>query len=263
MASNYQEWYLQLFNRRTGTWINDDTGLYTVLTTASPVPQTCYSDGSGTSLTLPATMTDGVIRFFLDASVTAVDITVLSASGQAYFLEGLSNSQHRVDVDPEKQEYMLVLPFSGNTACNSPAATGFSLLAGMRIKEAYAHVTTATTATSFNFGVSGTPSGFFTLVQSSTTGFKAVEVNTTANGTLTAGSSVIVSSVQQRGTLLCDFGVGLNTATAGGEKGFFAKRVYLATATTGLVYTIMETNSAGTGSGYIYLQYDLMPTAGN
>ena len=263
MASNYVEWYLQLFNRRTGTWIDDDTGLYTVLTQASPVVLTAYKDAQGTALTLPGTMTDGIIRFFLDSATTAVDVTVLSANGQAYFLENVKVSQHRVDVDPEKQSYQLVLPWNGNTACNVSAATGFNLLNGMRVKDVFLHVTTITTATAMHVGVPGTPSGFLVLAPTSVTGYKQGDVNMTATGTVVAGASVFVSTVQTRGTLITDWAAGLTTASVGAAKGFFAKKAYLSTATTAIVYTIMETNSGGTGSGYIYLEFDTVPTAGN
>ena len=261
MASNYTEWYFQLFNRRTGRPISDSTGLYVVLTASTPTRATCYSDANGTSLTLPATLASGVGRFWLDSATTSVDISVLAAGGQSYFIEGLTPSQHRVDVDPEKQEYKFVCDWNGNTACNLAAATGFSLLAGMKINDVNIHVTTNTTATSMHFGVSGTPSGFGALVATSATGFRTLDVVAISNETATLS---IVAATQKRGSLIVDFATGFSaTVTAGGSRGFFAKKPYYVSAATALVYTVMETNSAGTGSGYIFIDYEVNPTAGN
>jgi len=112
MASNYTEWYFQLFNRRTSRPISDSTGLFVVLTANTPSRATCYSDAQGTSLTQPATFSSGVGRWFMDSATTSVDVTMLAAGGQSYFLKGLTPSQHRVDVDPEKTNYQLICDWS-------------------------------------------------------------------------------------------------------------------------------------------------------
>lgn len=261
MASNYIEWYFQLNNRRTGRPISDSTGLYVVLTASTPARATLYSDANGTSLTQPATMKNGIGRFWTDASVASVDISVLTAAGQAYFIEGMTLSQHQVPVDPEKEEYQFICDWNGNTVCNLAAATGFNLLAGMKIKDVNIHVTTNTTATGMHFGVSGTPSGFGALVKTSVTGYQTLDVVIISNETATFS---IVAATQKRGSLIVDYGTGFSaTVTAGGSKGYFAKKPYMVTAATGLVYTVMETNSGATGSGYIYLDYEIMPTQGN
>ena len=263
MPANFTQYDLQLYDTRLDLPIDDDTGLYTVLTVNTPTPATGYSDMSGTALTLPATMLNGRMTFFTANTVTSVDISVLTAGGRAYFLEGITPSHHRADVNPEQRTYQLIIPWNGNTACNLAAATGFSLLNGMRVKDVFVHCTTATTATAIHVGISGTPSGFLVLAPTATTGYKTGDVNMTATATLVAGASVFVSTVQNRGTLITDWAAGLTTASVGAAKGFFAKKAYLATGTTAIVYTVMETNSAGTGSGYIYLEYDMAPTAGN
>src|SRR3990172_9076744 len=107
MASNYKEWYLQLWNNRLDQPVNDDTGLYNVLTQDDPAEITLYSDAQGSSQANPGTMTDGVIRFWTADTVTAVDISVLTANGQAYFLEDISSSNHKIVVNPDMNEYTL------------------------------------------------------------------------------------------------------------------------------------------------------------
>jgi len=261
MASNYIEWQFQLFNRRTSRPVSDATGLFRVLTASAATVQTIYKNAEGTAYTQPATLVGGAGRFFTDSSITTVDLTILTASGQSYFVEALTLSQHRVDVDPEKLEYTFICDWQGTSGCGVAAASGFSLLAGMRINDVNIHVTTASTATAYDFGVSGTPKGFGSIVQSSATGWRQNEVVLTSSESATFP---IVAAIQKRGSLLVDFATGYSaTATAGRSTGFFSKKPYIVTATTALVYGPIETQTALTANGYIYISYDLLPTVGN
>lgn len=265
MASNYTEWYFQLYNRRTGRPIDDDTGLYEVLTASDPSRLTAYSDANGTSLTQPGTMTNGVVRFFLDSSTTSCDVSILSASGQSYFLEGVTPSQHRVDVDPEKLEYTFVCRWHANTACDAVADSGFDLLAGMRVKEVFLHVPVAiATGCMIDVGISGDTDGFMDNVNAgSSTGWRVADVNLGAVGTDVAFYTTFVSAVQERGVLLAKWAGGLTTASTGAAKGFYTPIRYIVTAATSLVWVLKTTNTAGTGKGYIYVTYELLPTIGN
>ena len=260
MASNYVEWYFQLFNRRTGRPISDSTGLYRVLTNGAATNVTCYSDANGTSLTMPATLASGVGRFWTDVATTSVDVTILTAAGQSFFVEGLTQSQHRVDVDPESLEYTFITNFNMNTASAVAIASGFSLIAGMKINDAYAHVTSVSTGTAAFFGVSGTPTGLANLVPSTVTGWKSLDAVIVED---TEGSSV-VAGVQNRGSLLVDYRTGLSGITWSiGSPGNFNKLPYIVTAATALVYGPKITNTAGLGTGYLYIRYELLPTNGN
>lgn len=261
MSAIYTEFYLQLVNTRTKSTIDDDTGLYTVMTAGSPVAATCYSDANGTSLTLPGTMTDGVIRFFVAASVTTVDISVLTAGGQSYFIQALTPSQHRVDVNEDNTiQNTLILPYSMASACDALWDTGFDLVAGMKVKDVWLHTTTASTGNGLLVGVSGTTSGFLATVSTTATGFKIHGSPIYTNAT---GSANYISSTQIRGSLLSEWSYGLATASVAGAKGYWSRKSYLVTAATSLVYMVAATNSGGTGSGYIYIEYELCPTAGN
>src|SRR3990167_11349855 len=111
MASNYVEWYIQLVDGRTMTPIDDDSGTYNVLTENDPSEVTIYSDERGTSGSNPGTMTDGVIQFWTDSATTSVDISVLTANGHAFFLEGITQSTHRIVVWPDRIENTLILPY--------------------------------------------------------------------------------------------------------------------------------------------------------
>ena len=81
MPANYTFWDLQLIDENLDKVIDDDTGLYTVYQASVPLPQTCYSDMSGTALTMPATMLNGRMSFFTASSVATVDISIMTALG--------------------------------------------------------------------------------------------------------------------------------------------------------------------------------------
>lgn len=261
MSVNFTEYYVQLVDSRTKRPINDDTGLYNVLTADDPTEATVYSDDSGTSGSNPGTMTDGVIRFFTASSVTSVDLSILTASGQAYFIAGLTPSQHRVDVDPDSTKpSVLILPYNMNTACDTLVDTGFNVLANMKVKDVYVHTTTESTGNGLYIGVSGTTAGFLSIVSTTATGWKVHQAPIYTNAT---GSANYVSSAQIRGSLLSEWTAGLVTASAGGAKGYWARKDYLPAAATSILYMVANTNSGGTGEGYIYIEYELIPTAGN
>src|SRR3972149_5052846 len=98
MGAKYTEYYVQLVNARTKQPINDDTGVCNVLTVDSPVEITIYSNDDGTAGSNPLTMKDGIIRFWTASTVTSVDLSILTAAGQAVFVENLTPSQHRGEV---------------------------------------------------------------------------------------------------------------------------------------------------------------------
>lgn len=260
MAANYTEWFLQLFDTRTKKPIDDDTGLANVLTGDDPSELTIYADDKGTSEDNPLTITNGIIRFFTASSVTSCDISVLTAAGQAFFLQTVTPSMHRVDVNTERSEYLLILPYSMNTGCDAINDTGFDVLANMKVKDVYLHSTTASTANGLTIGVSGTTGGFLATVSTTATGWKLHGTPIYTNATASAN---YISGTQIRGTLLSEWSAGLATASAGGAKGYWSRKSYLPSAATSIIYLVVATNSGGTGEGYIYINYEIVPTAGN
>lgn len=277
MASNYKEWYVQLYDVRLDKVIDDDTGLYTVLQAGVPLQATVYSNAYGTSLTLPGTMTNGVIQFWMDNATTSVDLSVMTASGRAFFIEAVALSDHRIYVDPYKLTYTLVgawavlsaHPDGTVSAVKAPQSGG--LPAGIKIKDVYVHKTQLGEGVGagmlVDFGVSGDPDGFVDGITASATGYYlngGIFTSTTASA---AGDRV--SSVQTRGILLANYGAGVDTATAGGVKGLFSRTPYmisLVTTTNNLVFAITATSQLTTvagARGYVYYEYDLLPTAGN
>jgi hypothetical protein len=255
MGVQLNEYYVQLVDTRTKRPINDDTGLYNVMTAGSPAEATIYSDKVGTSGSNPGTMTDGIIQFWTAASVTTVDISILTAGGQSYFIEALTPSQHRVDVNTDRREFTFIVPFSIVTGCNTVIDTGFDLLAGMQVHDVFLHVVTASTADGMYVGVSGTTDGFLALASTTATGLKVYNKPIVTSTT----GSTYVSSTQIKGSLISLASPGAATGTVGLSKGFFANFKYAPTAATSLVYTAGLTGNT-TGAGYIYVVYELLPT---
>jgi hypothetical protein len=259
--ANYTEYHVQLFNTRTRKPIDDDSGLCNVLTASDPTEITIYSDSNGTSASNPITITNGEILFYTAASVTSVDLSILTAAGQAVFVEALTPSQHRVDIDPDATRMnTLIVPYQMASGCDVLVDTGFDILTVMKIKDVYVHSTTASTANGLYIGVSGTTAGFLANVSTTATGFKLHGSPIYTNAT---GSANYISGTQIRGSLLSEWTYGLSTATVGGAKGYWSRKSYLPTGATSLVYQVLATNSGGTGEGYIYIEYELAPTAGN
>src|SRR5215472_11233895 len=102
MASNYTEWQLNLWDQRLQRPVSDSTGTAQVLTQGSFAKATIYSDAVGTSATNPMTLANGQIRFFTDVSVTSLDVSFITAGGDAVFLKNIGLGNHRVVVDPDR-----------------------------------------------------------------------------------------------------------------------------------------------------------------
>lgn len=273
MSVSYTAYSFQLVDVRTNRAIDDDTGQFIVYTAASPVKATVYSNEYGTALTQPGTLTNGWGQFWTASDVTSVDVTVLTSTGRAYFLKTLTPSQHRIDVDTEKQEYMLTLGWAilSAHADGTVSALGFQLQTGMRIKDVMVQKTSSGVGVGagliLDFGVSGDPDGFVDGMTASSTGYYLNEgVFTNATGAL---GGMFVSGVQTRGILLTEFGTGLDTGTTAGVRGFISRKSYLAslvTTTNNLVFAINGTSALTTAvgsKGYVHFTLDILPTAGN
>lgn len=238
MASNYVEWYIQLVNGRLNKPIDDDSGVYNVLTQNDPAEITVYSDDSGTSGSNPGTMTNGVIRFWTASSVTAVDISVLTSNGHAFFLEDVTQSDHRVVVWPDQTEYTLVIPYTYSGASATVVDTGFDQLANMLVKDCFIHVVTAGTGFFLDIGNSTDTDGFADGAAASTTGYP-----------VTLLEEALVSTSSLIGALLAN-ATGTNVR----------KLSVRANATSGANITYTNTSdSTVAGAGYIYLTYRRIP----
>lgn len=253
MSASYTEYYVQLINARTKATINDDTGKFIVLTAGSAVLQTIYSDSQGTVpafvySNVTSTMTDGIVQFWTASSVTSVDVSILTAAGQAIFIEGLTSSQHRVEVDTEKRDHILVLPFytyiptpfvsASVTTTASVWGQGMALPAGCLVKDVYTNVQTLGTGALVNVGISATPSGLQQQITGSVTGVH-----------------IPISLVATAATATFYFGSLLATTTQ------FVPIPYFVPAATGLVFNNVTVTTLAAMTGWIYIRYDLLPNS--
>lgn len=256
MSATFEEYDIQLINKRTKLPIDDDTGKFIVTQAGTATLQTIYSDDVGTVpafvfTNVTTTMTNGVCRFWTDKSVTSVDISIVTAAGQSLYIEGFTPDMHRIEVDTEKYEQTMVLPFynyiptpfvSASVTIYSSAglgsiwSQGMAMPAGALVKNCYARVETLGTASLVNFGVSGDPSGYLQQVTGSITGLKWASALIATAGTATFA----------RGLLL------YNSL-------FIVPSPLFVTVASTIVFGQVTGTVLAAGIGYVYIQYDLLP----
>ncbi len=250
MASAFQEYHVQLVNKRTQLPIDDDSGVVNVLTTLTPVEATIFSDDAGTSRSNPLTMTNGEIRFWLTSSVQSVDISGLTATGHPFFVVGLTPSQHRVEIDLEDKVGMkLVIPFNIN-ASTSLFDTGFDLHSKHIVNDVQVRVTTvggagssSVTANLLQVGTSAAVTELVGTCQISTTGFYQNVQQITAFPAGTGSVSMLV------GAML--LGSATNT--------HWRKKGQRSSSTSGARIIYRDHSTTGIkGQGYIYINLDLI-----
>ena len=255
MGASYTEYMLQLVNKRTGMPIDDDTGVANVLTVNSPAEVTIYADDMGTAASNPLTISNGVIRFFTAASVTSVDVSILTAAGQAVFVEGLTPSQHRVDVDTENRSQLLVVPFLF-LAAGTVVDTGFDFPAKCRIDpfKLGLRVTTVDASETIDVGLlateaGGDEDGFIVAASLANAGY----INLIPQ--ITGGTNIDYVGTNYVGALLATSIAGADAVATVGGWSPICNYVTDGTAKS-LTYT---PSSSDTAAGYILVGYDLLP----
>jgi hypothetical protein len=251
-GATYKEWRLVLANTRTKLPIDDDTGACYVLTAGSPVEVSLYADQAGTAAANPLTLSNGVIRFFTAASVTSVDLSILTANGDALFLQDVTQSMGRVDVDPDKQNQLLVVPFAASD--NTATDTGFDLPVNMLIVEALMRVVTVDSGETIDFGFdnateSGDLDGLIAAASVANAGYVELKPQ------ITGGANIDYVGTNYVGALLATSIAGADAvATVGG----FTPKSY---RTDGTIKSLVYTGSAGsdTAAGYFVVRYIKLP----
>ena len=265
-----REWNIKLINTRTKKFINDDTGVFQVYEDGVPERvQIFTAAGADVSQQLSAfnddygsaTMTDGTLRFWTARTTTIVDVSILTAGGRAYFLDGITQSEHRVDVDPDQQDFVLTVAVGDRGKASHVRNLGFVLKQGMLIKDVICDVKrvfagASTTAANASLGTSGVNSGFLALVELSSTGFKQGTATISSTGAVTASL---------RGLDLVDKEVGGTS----GHQGYHQRKPFLlltASANSRVVFKRVTTITATTigetvlnGRMYVYYMYTLLP----
>ena len=271
ISANRREWHVQLVNTRTKKPINDDSGTFQVYTAGAAARATIY-DLANTELTqevvgtsfVGRTMTDGKLSFLTDYTVSAVDISILTAGGRAYFLKGLTDSNQRADVDPDKQEYVLVAAFNDKASATTVRPIGFQLRKGMlihdvRLKITAAFAGAAAASNRYSVGRSGAALGFLNNITMSAVGFKAADPSVSTTGVVVASRyGADLAQFHMSSTALVDFYVRKSymAATAVASNNLVVKRQTAAT----LTHSFTNSGVSGGGRAYIYYMYTLLPT---
>jgi len=184
--------------------------------------------------------------------VTSVDLSILTATGFAVFIESATQACGKVLINLEDRNQLLVVPFLFND--NAVADTGFDLPAGLLIEEALLRVTTADADETIEFGFdnateSGDLDGLIDAASLASTGY--VELA----GQITGGSNIDYLGTEYRGALLCTHIDGADAvATVGGS----TVKKYI---TDGTIKSLVYTCSAGsdTARGYFIVKYEVLP----
>ncbi len=239
--------------------IDDDTGKIMVLTEDAPDSPVIYTDENGTTLTETGgigvlTLTNGRVTFYTAATVTAVDLTGITADGRAIGINSVSSSQGRILINPHRTYQTVAVPFGPNN--NSEQDTGLDLPANclMTAWDVALRVTTLDATEDINVGIlssesGGDADGFIAVAPVGTAGF--VELI----GQTTGGTTIDFTGVGYVGALLASKITGSDAvATNGG----FSSKMY---RTDGTAKSISYTGSTGsdTAAGYVYLSWRRLP----
>lgn len=256
--SQYKEWQIQVFNKRTNAPVDDSTGVGIVMaggTTGRSDLVTLKADQQGTSQTQPVTLSSGRLSFFTAKTVTAVDVTIMLASGYSIYARGLSSSVHRLDVYPEVRDQLLVFPILFNSG-GTVVDTGIDFPAGCLISDAYVDVLVVDAGETVDIGFinaveSGDENGLRSLVSVASLGY----VEDTA--VITAGTTLDFVPVTTYGVLLKTAITGADAVATGG--GATPIR-YL---TDGTIKSLSYTpSSSDTLKALGFIEYKLVAAAG-
>lgn len=239
--------------------IDDDSGKIMILTEDTPDSPTVYSDAYGTTVSETAgicvlTFSNGQVRFYTAASVTALDICGITSDGRTFAMNSVTPSQQMIPVNPINAHQLLVVPFGASD--NTETDTGINLPANCLITPygIKLRVTTADSGETLNVGILASESG------GDADGFIAAAVMTNLGFVellpqITGGTNIDYVGTNYIGALVSTSIAGADAvATVGG----FTPEVY---RTDGTATSISYTGSAGsdTAAGYIYISFIKLP----
>lgn len=225
-------------------------GTYQVLVKGTPVEATIYAnDNTSTAASNPGTIVDGQIRFFMDSSVTGVDVSIYTSDGDAKFMRNVQpEGLRRALIDPDQVEQLLVIGLDGTTSDETD--TGFTLVGPCEIEDIWLQIVTVDAGETIDVGTDGTttndPDGLIDGMSIATVGTPDV------GPTYTAGSNEVYISANVRGALLADFTAGADTT---GDTGTHARRTqFIAEAEDDANITYSASAGVDTFDGYLYIK---------
>lgn len=262
-----REWHFSIHDQATGQHLRGTTatGWVYVCTAGSVTPPTIYCDPRGTS-SLSATangtgvlantlavvyLADGYCRFWTETSVTSLDISWVTATGETGMARGISSSRQMLPVNTNGgQPYVLAVPFAF-IASSAVQDTQIDLPADLCIFDANVDVVTtdasATVDVGFlNSGESGDEDGLLDGMLTTSAGLG------TPAGIITNGSNIdyVDDASGKYGALLVTWIDGADAVTTVGG---MTRKMY---RTDGTIKSLTYTPSnSDTMYGFIYLWY--------
>lgn len=239
--------------------IDDDSGKLMVLTPGVPDSPVVYTDENGTVLTETAgiavlTFVNGRVSFYTAASVTALDLTGITADGRAIGMSAVNSSVGRILIDPMQAAQTVAIPFGPSN--NTEVDTGLDLPANCLLTalDVSMKVVTIDATEDLSVGLlssesGGKADGFIKNALVGTGGFVELLPQ------ITNGTTIDYVGTRYIGDLLATSITGADAvATVGG---FTSKRY----RTDGVAKSISYTGSAGsdTAAGYVYLSWQRLP----
>jgi hypothetical protein len=145
---------------------------------------------------------------------------------------------HRIDIDPDRIQQKLVIPYLIVGASEAVVDTGFDIAANMLMKDIEVDVFAVGTGAVLNVGTSTTTTGF---------------------GFVSAATTGIPAALLEEALVSASAGFGSFFTVLTGP--YVRKKHVRANTTSGanIIYT-NTTSSSTAGSGYIYLLFDRIPS---
>lgn len=255
MGLGNKEWSFNIHDVAKGQYKEgqDVSGWLIVMTANTPDSPTVYTTQGGDTLTLTNSVAilpiaNGGRQFYLDNSITSIDVSYMTANGECGFIRGATPSQHMLYVNSMAPYYKFIMPIQPNAA--SEVDTGIELPADLKVLDAGVRVTALDATETIDFGLlssesGGDANGFLALATVAALGL------VTTNPTVTVGSNETFMAACPIGALLGTFLAGTDLAT---NVGTFVRDHYI---TDGVAKTLTYTGSAGsdTAKGYVSLDY--------
>jgi hypothetical protein len=229
---------------------------YAVMVAGSAALQTIYSEVNATSAVTDRASSgtsSGEIRFWTDASVTSVDVTIYTANGEAIYIKGVTPSVHGIWIDRQKLTHHLVVPVAFNN--NSETDMEFTVVAGTLIEDIMLSVETIDATETIDVGLDGSttndPNGLIAAASIATAGY--VELGGAVNN---GGTSDYFDSVVY-GALLASFINGSDGAATSG--GVVRNKVLIGATETDANITVTCSAGSDTFIGFIVLTLTKLP----
>jgi len=224
---------------------------YAVMAANSPVLATIYAgkeDGSAVTDRSSAGNSNGAIRFWTDSSVTSLDISILTANGEAIFLKGVTPSVHGIYINRQILTSQLVIPLLFNN--NVETDTGFTVPGGILMQDILLSVETLDAGETIDIGLDGSttndPNGLIAAASIATAGYVHL------GGTINGGSPDYFDGVVY-GVLMANFINGAEGANTVGGVVKLSSLIPAAETDANITYTCSAGSDVFTGYAVLIL----------